>query len=152
MYGFFLAATVLNFVLIFLSPLVIRTRWYTLGLAFLGAIAGLLVTVAAIIATVISIAASIALTAQDELNIRCDIGVPMFAFMWIAAICTDVAFLLHSALGCCCRPQRGNRSPAVSGSASPALSSEREKATPYQLPSFVRRRKGANTAEEPLRT
>ena len=71
----------------------------------------ILVAVATIIATAISVAAKIALTAQDELNISAEIGIKMFVFMWIATILTVLAFILHAAMGCCCKPQRGNRSP-----------------------------------------
>jgi len=65
MYGCFMAGTVVNFVLIFASPLVIRTRWFTLLFGTIALGSGIVLTVAAIIATVISVAAKIALTAQD---------------------------------------------------------------------------------------
>lgn len=136
MHGFFLAGAVLNFVLVIASPLVILTRWWSLALALLGAVASIIVTVGAVIATVISFAAKIALTAQDQLNIRAEIGVKMFAFMWIAAICTDLAFLLHAAMGCCCKPDR-RKAGLDSGNTSPS-----EKRQRIELPSFVRRRRG----------
>ncbi|KAF4957812.1 hypothetical protein FSARC_11175 [Fusarium sarcochroum] len=137
MYGFFMAGIVFNFVLIFMSYLVIRTRWWSLLLSFLAAIASVLVTVAAIIATVISIAAKVALTAQDQLNIKANIGIKMFVFMWIAAIFTDLAFLLHAAMGCCCRPNRQKMSPQQP---------MQEKKNRVSLPSFVRQRKSHSSA------
>lgn len=140
MYGFFIAGICVNLCLIFLTPLVIRTRWWSLLLTLLGAIAGVLVTVAAIIATVISIAVKIALTAQDQLNISANIGIKMFIFMWIAAVFTDVAFLLHAAMGCCCRPQHRQRNQDT------PTSVEEEKRTKSSLPSFVRRRRGQGTS------
>ncbi|CAM1500680.1 Fc.00g098420.m01.CDS01 [Cosmosporella sp. VM-42] len=135
MYAFFMASICVNVVLMLATPLVIRTRWWSLALSFLGAIAGILVTVAAIIATVISVAAKIALTAQDQLNISADIGIKMFVFMWLAAIFTDVAFLLHAAMGCCCRPER-RRGPPES-----YTSSFEEKRSSITLPTFARRRR-----------
>lgn len=135
MYGFFMSGTVVNFLLIFASPLVIRTRWFTLLLTFFGAIAGVLLTVAAIIATVISVAAKVALTAQDQLNLSADLGIKMLAFMWTAALLTDLAFILHSALACCCKPQRS------SGSLK-SFPSMQQTTRPNSLPSFVRRRRG----------
>ena len=140
MYTFFMASICVNVVLMFATPLVVRTRWWSLALSFLGAIAGVLVTVAAIIATVISIAAKIALTAQDQLYITADIGIKMFVIMWLAAIYTDVAFLLHAAMGCCCRPQRRYTTPE---SQSPSIDEKRPSIT---LPDFVRRRRGQGTS------
>ena len=135
MYAFFMAGTVITFVLLLGSPLVIRTRWFTLLLAFLGFVAGFLLTIAAILATVISVAAKVALTAQDQLNIRADIGIKMFVFMWIGALLTDLAFLLHAAMGCCCKPNRSLHKEHLDSSSS----SGRRKIT--DMPSFVRRRK-----------
>lgn len=134
MYGCFMAGIVVNFVLIPLSLLVIRTRWWSLPLSLLSAIAGVLVTLAAVIATVISIAAKVALTAQDQLNIRANIGYKMFAFIWIAAIFTDLAFLLHAAMGCCCKPDRQAQT-------SSQHSMSETKSNRVSLPGFVRQRK-----------
>lgn len=134
MYAFFMAGTVLNFLLVFASPLVIRTRWFSLIISIFGLISGVLLTVAAIIATVISVAAKVALTAQDQLNLRANIGIKMFIFMWIGAVLTDVAFFLHSALGCCCKPKKYD-SPFKRSS--PMSEGKR----PRGLPDFVRRRR-----------
>lgn len=134
MYAFFMGGISVNFVLIFASLLVIRTRWWSLLLTLLAAIASIFVSVAAIIATVISIAAKVALTAQDQLNIRANIGVKMFAFMWIAAIFTDLAFVLHAALGCCCKPDRRQ----ASTESPPPMQERRQR---MSLPNFVRQRR-----------
>ncbi|KAM0458966.1 hypothetical protein ACHAPV_004534 [Trichoderma viride] len=138
MYAFFMSGIVLNFVLLLATPLVLRTRWFSLFTSLVGGVAGIVLTVAAIIATVISVAAKIALTAQDQLNIQCDIGAKMFAFMWIAALSTDFAFLLHAAMGCCCAPEKRNGSRV----GSPSASTMQEKHDSYTLPNFIRRRKG----------
>lgn len=138
MYVCFMAGTIINFILLLGTPLVMRTRWFSLFLSLLGAFSGIVLTVAAIIATVISVAAKIALTAQDQLNIKANIGTQMFAFMWIGALSTDLAFLLHAAMGCCCKPFRNK---TVSESSTP--SSPTRKIT--DLPSFVRRRKGPSS-------
>ncbi|KAG9502965.1 hypothetical protein J7337_005800 [Fusarium musae] len=98
MYGCFMAGICIDFVLIPLSLLVIRTRWWSLVITVLAFCTAVLVSLAAIIATVISVAAKVALTAQDQLNIKANIGIKMFVFMWLAAIFTDVAFLLHAAM------------------------------------------------------
>jgi hypothetical protein len=140
MFVFFLTSICLNFVLLLASMLATRSRWWSLGLTVFGALSGIFVTVAAIIATAISVAAKVALTAQDQLNINAKIGVKMFAFMWIAAIFTEVAFLLHAAMGCCCRPIRGENSSATATRAS----SMEEKSSKFS--GFVRRRKGGQTS------
>ncbi|KHN99416.1 uncharacterized protein MAM_03114 [Metarhizium album ARSEF 1941] len=138
MYAFFMAGTIINLVLLLGTPLAMRTRWFSLFLSLLGGLSGLVLTVAAIIATAISVAAKIALTAQDQLNIKVHIGVKMFAFMWIGALATDFAFVLHAAMGCCCKPLR-NKSP---GEAAPEAAPEGDsKNTITHLPNFIRRRK-----------
>ncbi|KAM4063909.1 SUR7/PalI family protein [Hirsutella rhossiliensis] len=139
MYVCFMAGTVINFVLVFATCLVIRTRWFSLLIGFFAGASSVLLTVAAIIATVISVAAKVALTSQDQLNIRADIGIKMFAFMWIGALVTDLAFLLHAAMGCCCKPNRGPRQ----GQSPPAAATSEKKG--LALPDFVRRRRGAET-------
>ncbi|KAK1253607.1 hypothetical protein MKX07_001684 [Trichoderma sp. CBMAI-0711] len=136
MYAFFMSGTVLNCVLLLLTPLVLKTRWFSLCTSLIGFVAGLVLTVAAVIATVISVAAKIALTAQDQLNIHCDIGGKMFVFMWIAALATDFAFILHAAMGCCCAPDKRNGSRA----ASPSSGAQEKKDVPSPIPSFMRRR------------
>ncbi|KAF4345465.1 SUR7 [Fusarium beomiforme] len=127
MYGCFMAGICINFVLMFLSFLAIRSRWWSLPLAILSFCAMVLVGLAAIIATTISIAAKVALTKQDQLNIRADIGIKMFAFMWIAAIFTFLSFALHAAMGCCCRPNRNDPQP--------------QQETSQTLPNFKHRRR-----------
>ncbi|KAJ2968515.1 hypothetical protein NQ176_g9142 [Zarea fungicola] len=143
MYGCFMGGAVLNALLLLLTPLAIRRRLFSLALSLLGLLSSMALVIAAVIATVISVAAKIALTAQDQLNISADIGVKMFAFMWIAALVTLLAFILHSAMGCCCRPQRLGRSSLSSekrSNPSMAQSSSRSE-DPVSLPSFVRRKR-----------
>ncbi|KAG9251229.1 SUR7/PalI family-domain-containing protein [Emericellopsis atlantica] len=137
MFGFFLTGTVLNFVLMLLSPLAIYTRWFSLALSILSLISAILVGVAAVIATVISVAAKIALTAQDELNLSADIGIKMFVFMWLAAVFTFLAFILHAAMGCCCKPDRTSKAERREM----AEASGSQKGGKYSLPNFVKRRR-----------
>ncbi|PHH62464.1 hypothetical protein CDD81_7111 [Ophiocordyceps australis] len=135
MYGCFMAGTIVNFVLLLATPLVVRSRWFTLPVSIVGLLSGILLTVGAVIATVISVAAKVALTAQDQLNITAHIGIKMFVFMWIGALVTDLAFILHAAMGCCCKPVRAPRRVAT-----PLSPSEKKG---LALPGFVRRRRGA---------
>ncbi|PHH83126.1 hypothetical protein CDD82_3419 [Ophiocordyceps australis] len=135
MYGCFMAGTVVNFILLLATPLVVRSRWFTLPVSVVGLLSGIVLTVGAAIATVISVAAKVALTAQDQLNITAHIGIKMFVFMWIGALVTDLAFILHAAMGCCCKPLRHPSRFNI-----PSSPSEKKGLV---LPGIVRRRRGA---------
>ncbi|EGX95938.1 integral membrane protein [Cordyceps militaris CM01] len=141
MYGCFMAGTVLNVVLLLLTPLATRRRLFSLFISIIGLLSVIVLVVAAVIATVISVAARIALTAQDQLNITADIGIKMFVFMWIAALVTLLAFLLHSAMGCFCRPQRLKRSSSSKGSSPSMAETSPSGHHNGVLPRFVRRNK-----------
>lgn len=106
MFGFFLAGTVLAFVLVFLSPIAIFSRWWSLPMAILSAITFVLIFAATVIASVISFVFKYAATAQSSLNIHAYVGIRMFAFMWIATGCALVGFILHAGMGCCCASRR----------------------------------------------
>lgn len=94
MFGFYLTGAALSFVLIFLSPLAIRSRRWSMPLAIASFIVGGLVGAGAVIGSVISLAFKFAATAQSDLNIHADVGVRMFVFMWLAAGFTLWAFLV----------------------------------------------------------
>ncbi|TQV93941.1 hypothetical protein V2A60_003904 [Cordyceps javanica] len=142
MYGCFMAGTVVNAVLLFLTPLATRRRLFSLLISIIGLLSAIVLIVASVIATVISVAARIALTAQDQLNINAEIGVKMFAFMWIGSLVTLLAFLLHSAMGCFCRPQRHRRSSSVKSSSNAGMAETSSGANRYgSLPRFVKRSK-----------
>ncbi|KAK0638754.1 SUR7/PalI family-domain-containing protein [Cercophora newfieldiana] len=109
MFGFFLTGAVLTFVLIFLSPLAIRSRWWSMPLSIAAFIANVLVGAATIIGSVISFAFKFAATAQSDLNIHAYVGVRMFVFMWLAAGFALYSFLVHAGMGCCCASRRDMR-------------------------------------------
>lgn len=127
MFGFFLAGCVLAFLLVFLSPLVARSRWYSLPFSLVAFLAAVLVTAASIIGSVISWVFKYAAESQSDLNIHAYVGVPMMVFVWIASGFAILAFVIHSGLGCCCasrrdittgrRPVKGERGEAVSETA-----------------------------------
>jgi hypothetical protein len=94
MFGFFITGAVIAFIMAFLSPMAVQTRWWSLGLAIVAFITGFIVGAAAIIGSVISIAFKVAVTAQSDLNIKSEVGVRMFVFMWIAAGCCLYSFLV----------------------------------------------------------
>ena len=139
MFVFFLAGICMNFILLLCSPLAMKTRWWSLFITLFAFISAVFITVGAIIATAIGVAAKVALTAQDQLNIRADIGITVLVFMWLSAVFSIVAFLMHAAMGCCCKPVRRD-----DGTQATRVSSMEEKDR-HGLPNFIRRRRGANS-------
>lgn len=106
MFGLFLTGTVLSFVLIFLMPLSIYTRWLTLPVSILAFLNALFVTVATVLATVMFIIFRNTIGGVGELNIEAEIGTTMFAFMWVASAFSIFAWLIQMGLCCCCASRR----------------------------------------------
>jgi hypothetical protein len=116
MFGLFLTGTCLSFVLIFLMPLSIFTRWLTFPVAILAFFNALVVTAASIIATVMFIIFRNTITGVSELNIGAEIGITLFVFMWIASAFTIFAWLVQMGLCCCCASRRDVKSGRKRGS------------------------------------
>lgn len=106
MFGFFLAAVLLNFVLMLVAPVVIYSRWWSLPFSIFSFIATLLVLVASALGTAMSFVFKYAMNSQPDLNIQADIGLKMLVFMWIATGCTIISFIIHVGLCCCCTSRR----------------------------------------------
>jgi hypothetical protein len=117
MFGLFLTGLVLDFVVLFLLPLSVFTRWLSLPLALLTLVAALTTTVATAIATAMFLIMRMVITGgATQLNIRAEIGIPMFVFMWIAAGCSIVAFAVQAGMCCCCASRRDVRKGRKRGS------------------------------------
>ncbi|KAJ6783349.1 hypothetical protein PWT90_04348 [Aphanocladium album] len=143
MYGCFMGGTVINGLMLLLTPFAARRRLFSLFLSIVGLLSAVVLVVASAIATAIAVVFRIAVTAQDQLNINADIGVKMFAFMWIGTLVTVLAFILHSAMGCFCRPQRVRRSSSSKRSnASMAETSSADRRG--SLPGFTKRSKAGS--------
>lgn len=106
MFALFLSGACLSFVMMFLVPLSVYSRWATLPIMIFTFLAALFTTVASVIATVLFIIMKNAVTSVTELNIGAQIGVKMFAFMWIAAGAAILAWLIQLSLCCCCASRR----------------------------------------------
>ncbi|CAD6582311.1 MAG: hypothetical protein ASARMPREDX12_000903 [Alectoria sarmentosa] len=88
MSALFLTGACTCLVSIFLTPLSIYTRWATFPIAFFAFLSALTTTAASIIATVMFIIFSkVVHSAEGEVNIVPEIGIKMFAFMWVASAC-----------------------------------------------------------------
>jgi len=106
MFGFFLTACVLTFILVLVSPLVLWSRWYSLPFALVSLIDAIMIVAASVIGTVISWVFKYAAESQSDLNIRAYVGTRMMVFVWIASGFAIMAFVIHAGLGCCCASKR----------------------------------------------
>lgn len=116
MFGLFLTAAPLNFILMFVVPLSITSRWVSLPIAIFTFLGALITTVATVIATVMFIIMKNAITSATQLNIKADLGVEMFVFMWIAAVASILAWLIQMGMCCCCASRRDVRRGKRKGS------------------------------------
>jgi len=116
MFGLFLSGACLAFVLIFINPLSVFSRWVAFVVAIFNFLAALFITVAAVIATVMFIIMKNAFTSVEGLNVNATIGLEMFVFMWIAAGCAIIAWLIQMGECCCCASRRDVRTGRKRGS------------------------------------
>lgn len=116
MFGLYLAGACLAFVMIFVAPMAIFSRWLALLTSIFTFLAALFITVASVIATVMFIIMRNAFTSVDELNIGAAIGLPMFVFMWIASGTAIVATLIQVGECCCCASRRDIKTGRKKGS------------------------------------
>jgi hypothetical protein len=123
MFGFFLTSACLSFVLLFLMPISVLSRWWTLPIAILTFINALLCTAASVIATVMFVIFRNVISSVSELNISASIGNYLFGFMWTASAFAIFAWLVQTGLCCCCASRRDVKTGRKKGS---------EKA--YQMP------------------
>lgn len=110
MFAFFLAGTIISFLMVFLSPMAIFSRWWALPMSIVSFLTFLIILVGSVIASVISFVFKYAATAQTSLNINAYVGTRMFVFMWISTGCAFMAFILHAGMGCCCTSRRDLKS------------------------------------------
>jgi len=116
MSGLFLTSAVLSTMLVFLAPLGVLSRWWTLPIAILAFLNALFVTAASTIATVMFVIFRNVISSVRELNIGANVGTTMFAFMWVASACAILAGVLQMGLLCCCASRRDVRTGRKRGS------------------------------------
>jgi hypothetical protein len=116
MFGLFLTGTCLSFVLIFIMPFSLYTRWLTLPIAILTFLNALFVTVASVVATVMFIIFRNVISSVAEININAEIGKSMFAFMWTASACSIFVWLIQMGMCCCCASRRDVKNGKKRGS------------------------------------
>ncbi|RKF61826.1 SUR7 family protein pun1 [Golovinomyces cichoracearum] len=106
MFCFFLAGVCMNFVSIFVAPITLYSRWWSLLFSIWTFLAALLTTVATLIVTAMSIIFVKVAASQPGLNIGAKIGKQFFAFMWTASAFSILGLLIHLCLMCCCASRR----------------------------------------------
>jgi len=147
MFGCFLTGICMNFVSIFITPITLRSRWWSLPIAIWTLIAALLTAIATVIATVMFVIFKTVITSQTDLNIGGSLGAQMFGFMWVGTAFSIFGCLIHLGLCCCCASRRdvatGRRKGRASayGAASPLdKKTTAGKRRMPKLPAFVRRK------------
>ncbi len=151
MFGFFLTGVCMNFVNIFLSPIVLYSRWWSFPFAIWTFVSALLTTAATIIATVMFVIFRNVITSQQGLNIGASLGTDMFVFMWIASAFSIFGWLVHLFLGCCCASRRDVKTGRRKGRMNAygdAGSDEKKRPAKggrrwARMPGFVRRKSAA---------
>ena len=123
MFGFFLTGACLSFVLIFILPFSVHSRWVTHFTMIFTGLNAIFITNASVIGTAISVIFKIALESYKELNIGATIGKKMLAFAWIANTFAIFAWVIQVCLYCTIRRdvmkgrRRGRRISATEGAA-----------------------------------
>lgn len=107
MFGLFLLSAPLSFLCMLLAPLSIYSRWITVPIAILTFLCALTTTAACVIATALFVIfRNVIITQGAAINIHAEVGVKMFAFMWIAVAGAIVGWLVQMGSCCCCASRR----------------------------------------------
>ncbi|KAK0337900.1 hypothetical protein LTR02_001651 [Friedmanniomyces endolithicus] len=106
MFALFLTGACLSFLMMFLIPLSIYSRWATLPIMIFTFLAALFTTVASVIATVLFVIMQNAITSVTEVHIGAKINPEMFAFIWIASGSAIIAWIIQLGQCCCCASRR----------------------------------------------
>lgn len=151
MFGLFIAGIVLSFIMIPASLLVFRARRWSILIVTVSLLTAICNVGGAVLSTVFSLVAKYALTMQSELNISADVSPLMLASTWIAAALTFTAFILHSAVGCCCRLPRSRdrkRKAAAASEASevPPVVEKDGKKKKFSVHDFINKKRSDHAA------
>ncbi|MCJ1355367.1 MAG: hypothetical protein MMC33_005358 [Icmadophila ericetorum] len=125
-FGAFFATTFSSFLLVFLSPITLRSRLAAVPIALLSFCSGMTTFLAAAVTT----AQWAVIHNEIEKNINTvipTIGKMAFIFMWVAAACSLFGAFIQLGMCCCCGPRHTTRIVEVdrTGSRSSSRSSHR---------------------------
>lgn len=116
MFTCFLIGVIFNLLSIFLVPLALYSRWWSLPLAVFTFFAALLTAAATIIATAMFTIFRNVFTSQAGLQIGANLGTQMMAFMWVATACSIIPWIVQMGLSCCSASRRDVRTGRRRGS------------------------------------
>jgi glucan phosphoethanolaminetransferase (alkaline phosphatase superfamily) len=106
MFALFLTGICLSFVSIFLMPLSIYSRWVAVAMTIVSLLNAICVVAASVIGTVMFIIMRNVFRENTTVNIQAEIGVTMYALMWVASAFAVFAFIIQICLMCCCTSRR----------------------------------------------
>ena len=106
MSGFFLAGACLSFVLAFLKPLMVTSRWTAFAISLLSFLNAALIFIASTVATVMFVIMRNVFDNADQVNINAKLGNTMLAMIWIATAFAVFSWLIDLSLCCCCASRR----------------------------------------------
>lgn len=102
MFGCFFASTMCAFICIFLCPVALLSRLWTIPVGIFALLTAIAACIGAAISTAIwTILTNIITGVAAEINIVPETGRAIFAFEWIAAGCALIAALIQLGLMCC---------------------------------------------------
>lgn len=99
MFGTLFVGAFLDCILLFGTPVVLLSRWWSLPVSVIAALSTLSKFMGASAATGIAVAIKVGLSFQQEVNVGNRIGVSAIVFMWVSAGISLVALILQSFLG-----------------------------------------------------
>ncbi|KAJ1326697.1 claudin-like protein [Microdochium nivale] len=157
MFGCFLAAACLSFVMIFASFVVLSSRLWSGVVSVIAFLNALLIIVGAAVGTAMGIIAQYALSSQPELNVKAELGITMYVLMWIAAAFALLAFFVHAGMCCCCISRRDIRTgrrnigkPGLTNDHGHESADVEKSGHGYHLPSFSRSHRQKTNSNTPV--
>ncbi|CAK7216327.1 hypothetical protein SCUCBS95973_002775 [Sporothrix curviconia] len=101
MFGTCFVGVILAGVLIFVSPLVLLTRWLSLPVGLLAAVTAMCLFVGSGLAMTMALAYRLAGSAINQLNILVTVGDIMFGLVWAATAVSFAGLVMHAILAFC---------------------------------------------------
>jgi hypothetical protein len=100
MFTFFLISLCTNFLCVFLSPIILYSKFYSYHFVTFAFISQLLCMSATVVGTVMFVVFQRVISSQQELNIGAMLGAQMFVFMWLGTAFSVAGWIVHFYLAC----------------------------------------------------
>jgi len=148
MFSFFLLSILTSFLLIFLSPLVLLSRWYSYHFVTFAFISALLTFAGATTATVMYVIFQKVITSQKELNIGAKLGPRMFVFMWLGTVFSIAGWAVHLHLAIVSRRKHHQTKKELRERKREEEGKNPRRCAWLSLPAFLRRRQARRSGGE----